>query len=311
MLKRFPMTRGALAMVVAGLALTPASAAAQSYVALGDSYTSAPLVLPFASGAPLDCLQSGINYPHLTAKALSLSLRDVSCSGASVGDMTSAQHSDQPPQFDALSQSTNVVTFSIGGNDNGTFSTAAVGCFEADIFDFLNRGAPCQSKYGNTFANQIASDGPRIGNALAQIHALSPNAKVFVVGYPDVLPQSGNCYPQVPLTTGDVSYLNGVEHDLNSMLASEASSHDATYVDTFTPSIGHDACKSESRRWVEPPIPSSLAAPVHPNAAGEAADAQDVEAAFSAANVGQSIRHTSRRVAARNRRHNRRHHHRH
>ena len=67
-----------------------------------------------------------------------------------------------------------------------------------------------------------------------------------MVGYPDILPQSGNCYPTMPLTTGDTAYLNGVEKDLNAMLASEAAANGATFVDTFTPSIGHDACKSTS-----------------------------------------------------------------
>ena len=52
----------------------------------------------------------------------------------------------------------------------------------------------------------------------------------------------------MPLTTGDVAYLNGVEQELSSMLSSEAASNGAAYVDTYTPSIGHDACKSLSVR---------------------------------------------------------------
>jgi hypothetical protein len=199
--------------------------------------------------------------------------------------MTTAQYPDQPPQFAALSSSTNVVTLGIGGNDNNTFITAVAGCGALDAGDAANIGAPCQSAFGNYFANNIAADGPNIGAAIDRIHTLSPNAKVFVVGYPDILPQSGNCYPQVPLTTGDVTYLNGVENDLNTMLANEASAHNATYVDTLTPSIGHDACKPEGVRWIEPPIPGTDAISVHPNAAGETADAQDVESAMTAGGI--------------------------
>jgi hypothetical protein len=270
----------------AALAIAPATASAsQSYVALGDSYTSAPGVLPVASGAPLECGQSAVNYPHLTAQALGLGLHDVSCGGATVQNMTTAQYPDQPPQFNALTSTTNVVTLGIGGNDNNTFITAVAACGVLDAGDAANIGAPCQSAYGNYFANNIAADGSNIGAAIDQIHSLSPNAKVFVVGYPDILPQSGNCYPQVPLTTGDVTYLNGVEKDLNSMLANEAGAHNATYVDTFTPSIGHDACKPEGVRWIEPPVPGTDAISVHPNAAGEAADAQDVESAMTAAGI--------------------------
>jgi hypothetical protein len=89
-----------------------------------------------------------------------------------------------------------VVTLGIGGNDNNTFIEAVAECGATDAADALNIGAPCKSLFGNQFSNQIASDAPNIGAAIAQIHRLSPNAKVFVVGYPDILPQSGNCYPR-------------------------------------------------------------------------------------------------------------------
>jgi hypothetical protein len=69
------------------------------------------------------------------------------------------------------------------------------------------------------------------------------------------------------------------------MLANEAAAHSATFVDTYTPSIGHDACKPEGVRWIEPVVPGTDAITVHPNAAGEAADAKDVQAAMAAAGI--------------------------
>jgi hypothetical protein len=275
-----------VATLAALLAFAPApslAGAAPPYVSLGDSYTSGPLILPPALGAPLDCLQSARNYPHLTAAALGLSLSDVSCSGATTADFTTAQYSDQPPQFNALTSSTQVVSVGIGGNDNGLFFNTLITCAAEDlVFPF---GTPCKNTYGHKLAEEIVADGPVIGAALHQIHVTSPAAKVFVVGYPDILPQSGNCWPTVPLTTGDVAYLNGVEKELNSMLSSEASANTSTYVDTYTPSIGHDACKSISTRWVEPVLPESDAFSVHPNEHGMAADASEVEAAMRAKGV--------------------------
>jgi hypothetical protein len=53
------------------------------------------------------------------------------------------------------------------------------------------------------------------------------------------------------------------------MLASTAAANGATFVDTYTPSIGHDACQGSSARWVEGLVPTVAAAPFHPNAAGE------------------------------------------
>ena len=259
----------------------PAHAAAGLYVALGDSYTSGPLITPVSATAPVECLQSAVNYPHLTAKALGLSLTDVSCAGADVSDLTSSQYPGVAPQFSALGASDSVVTLGIGGNDDETFITAVAGCSALDVADVLNIGAPCKAAFGNYFADNISSDGPNIGAALRRIHTLAASAKVYVVGYPDILPQSGNCFTSIPLTTADVAYLNSMEHDLNSMLAQEAAANGATFVDTYDPSIGHDLCKPESTRWIEPLIPASSAAFVHPNAAGEAALAGMVEAAVN------------------------------
>ncbi|HEY2578239.1 MAG TPA: SGNH/GDSL hydrolase family protein [Streptosporangiaceae bacterium] len=263
----------------------PVSASGNGYVALGDSYTSGPLILPLAPGAPAECLQSAINYPHLAATALGLGLTDVSCGGATVSDMTSSQYPGVAPQFSALTPATSVVTLGIGGNDNNTFITSVLGCAALDVLDVLDIGTPCKDAFGSKFASSIASDAPNIAAALRGIHGLSPHAKVFVVGYPDILPQSGNCYTQIPITTGDVAYLNGVELDLNGMLAAQAAANGATFVNTYTPSIGHDACKPESVRWIEPVLPGTDSAPVHPNAAGEAADARVAEAAMQAAGI--------------------------
>jgi hypothetical protein len=275
----------ALAATLLAFAATPSPAGASpSYVSLGDSYTSGPFILPFASGAPLECLQSARNYSHLSAAALGLSLTDVSCSGATTENITTtAQYSGQPPQIDALSSSTQVVSVGIGGNDKGLFLNTLITCGAEDlVFPF---GTPCKDTYGHKLAEEIAEDGPIVGAMLHQVHVISPSAKVFVVGYPDILPQSGNCWPTVPLTTGDVAYLNGVEKELNSMLSSEAGSNGATYVDTYTPSIGHDACKSLSVRYVEPVLPESDAFSVHPNAKGMEADASEVEAAMRAKGI--------------------------
>lgn len=273
----------ATAGVMSLMAVAPSLAAAPRYVSLGDSYVSGPLILPPALGAPLDCLQSARNYPHLSAAALGLALTDVSCSGATTSDFTTAQLADQPPQFNALNSSTQVVSVGIGGNDNGLFGETLVTCGLEDlVFPF---GTPCKNTYGNKLAEEITADGTVVGAALHQVHVLSPSAKLFVVGYPDILPQSGSCWPSVPLTSGDVSYLNGVEKDLNSMLAGEAAANGASYVDTYTPSVGHDACKSSSTRWVEPVLPESDAFSVHPNEKGMAADASEVEAAMRAQGI--------------------------
>ena len=278
------MVGGVLACAPLGVAAS-AAATPPNYVALGDSYTSAPNDGALAPGAPLLCLPSTANYPHIVSASLGASLTDVSCAGATVQNMTTSQYADQPPQFNALTSSTQVVTLGIGGNDNNTFVDAIVDCFATDALDFFNIGAPCKAVFGSTFVDNVSSDAPNIASALNGIHQRSPGAKVFVVGYPDILPQSGNCFTSIPVTSGDVSYLNNLELTLNGMLRTEAAANGATYVDTFTPSIGHDACKSSKVRYVEPVISGSSGIILHPNVAGESADSAEVLAAMKAAGI--------------------------
>jgi len=77
-----------------------------------------------------------------------------------------------------------------------------------------------------------------------------------------------------------VPYLRGVEKALNSMLAAEAAANNATFVDTYTASIGHDVCQAPGTKWVEGLLPTAPAAPFHPNRLGEQGMAQQVLAAL-------------------------------
>jgi hypothetical protein len=93
---------------------------------------------------------------------------------------------------------------------------------------------------------------------------------VYVVGYPSILPAKGtDCGRDLPIAAGDVTFLRQKQQELNTMLGERARAAGATYVDTFTPSTGHDACSPAATRWIEPLNPSSPAAVVHPNEHGE------------------------------------------
>jgi len=268
--------------VLATLALATASASAADWVGLGDSYAAGPLI-PNQQLSPLGCLRSDHNFAHLAAAQVGQSLRDVSCSGATTDDMTQPQDvtaGTNPPQFDALSAATRTVTLQIGGNDIG-FTSIIENCASASPF-----GHPCQDKYvvngHDALADRIAAAAPKVAAAIQGIHARSPQARVFVVNYAAILPESGSgCWPTVPLAWADVPYLRGVQKGLNAMLAQQAAGNGATLVDDYTASIGHDACKPSSTKWVEPLVPTHAAAPFHPNARGEAGIAGVVAAAVA------------------------------
>jgi lysophospholipase L1-like esterase len=262
------------AAVVVGLP-TNASAAPPSgrYVALGDSFTSGPLI---PTQVDLNCVRSNRNYPSLLAAAIpSSSFADVSCGGAKTDDILNPGNGQLgitvPPQINAVNASTALVTVGIGGNDIG-FSSIISNCAEDSLSNPF--GSPCRDRYtaGGTdeLRARIAATAPKVATVLQRVRAAAPSARVVVIGYIAILPDTGfGCWPTVPVAFGDVPYLRGVQKALNSMLAATAGANGATYVDVYTPSIGRDACKSSSVRWTEGLIPGNSAAPFHPNAAGE------------------------------------------
>jgi hypothetical protein len=273
-----------LAFACAALALVLAaapSARAADWVGLGDSYAAGPLI-PNQSLQPLGCLRSSRNFAHLAAARVGMSLADASCSGAETGDMTAPQSTGagtNPPQFNALSAATKLVSLQIGGNDVG-FTEVIENCVTYNPFSH-----PCQDRYvvngRDEISARIAATGPKVAAVLAGIKSRSATARVLVVNYAAILPESGRgCWPQVPVAYADVPYLRAKQHELNAMLATQASAAGATLVDDFTASTGKNACTSPTVRWVEPLVPNNAAAPFHPNARGEAGVADAVVAAL-------------------------------
>ncbi len=283
------LRRNLMLVVLAGIfsACLPATAgAAISYVAMGDSYTSGPGILPYSPTAPPECGQSERNYPHLVAAALNLTLTDVSCGGAKTENFTVAQYPDQPPQFEALSASTEVVSLGMGGNDGNLFGTLLQGCTEAGIVH-ANEKAPCEAEYQGLVTATLAADKAPFEAALAEIHVLSPKAKVFVVGYPDIAPKDGLCpRREFPWTKGDLKWFRkDVEKVGNQDLKEEAQANGAIFVPTFKQSEGHNACEPVGTRWIEPVFESLTGVAVHPNALGQENDAFDVELTMLKAGV--------------------------
>ncbi|MHA6618354.1 SGNH/GDSL hydrolase family protein [Pseudonocardia sp. DLS-67] len=261
-------------MATAGpAAADPDQGPVQRYVALGDSYAAGPLV-PIPTGEPAGCLRSDHNYPSVVARELGVAdFQDASCSGATTENIDGPQSvplGENPPQLDALTPDTQLVTITIGGNDVG-FGDIVQEC--ATRSPLQPTGSACKDHYtaGGTdqLAQRIDDAAPKVADTLAAIDGRSPDARVLLVGYPAILPDEGpGCFPVVPFSPGDVAYLRDVEKDLNAMLAKQAAAAGQDFVDTYTPSIGHDSCQPPGTKWVEGLVPTAPAAPVHPNALG-------------------------------------------
>lgn len=249
------------------------------YVALGDSYSSAAGVLPTVPGSPPLCSRSRLNYPHdIAFVTRPRSFTDVSCSGATTSDFSSPQYPGVPAQLDAVDSSTRLVTMTIGGNDGNAFSDILGACISASAEEVATTGSiygdPCKQKYGPTFDAIVAGvTYPNLVAALTKVHAKAPYATVAILGYPHALPAVGvpSCYPSMPISMGDVPYVDDWAQTLNTAVEKAAADTGTRFIDMGPSSVGHDACQPFWRRWVEPFNGPINAAPVHPNAFGEAA----------------------------------------
>jgi lysophospholipase L1-like esterase len=251
------------------------AAGTNAYVALGDSYTSGPFTGAITN---LFCTRSNNNYPSLVAAAIQpASFTDASCGGAHTDNMTEPQTNNSglaanPPQFDALTPDTTLVTIGIGVND-AQLVNVILECFGADLLS--PTGSACQDHYTAGGVNQITEwidqVGPKLAAVYQGIHTRSPEARVLAVGYPAVLPVDGTgCWPMTPLSPDDVSFLASMIVALDRTIATVAAANDVQYVDTYEPTIGYDVCQPIGRAGFTSILPTSgISAPLHPDALGE------------------------------------------
>jgi hypothetical protein len=181
------------------------------YAALGDSFSSGEGAPPFEAGTDVPysgnladydiCHRSNGAYARLLAgdESLRLSIRDKgfrACSGAITTQLTTnwpATKLDGTPgpntkedrQILALNDSVNVVTISIGGNDAG-FKDFVARCMLADCSSAATR----QEFLGKK--GKVTTLNTKLTDAYTEILKDAPNAKVYVVGYPQLLP-TANC----------------------------------------------------------------------------------------------------------------------
>ncbi len=101
-------------------------------------------------------------------------------------------------------------------------------------------------------AQRIAATAPKIAAVLQAAHQKNASAKIFLIGYPDILPPTTGCWPSLPILPADIPYLYNVEIELNTMLANVAAANGATFVDLYPGTEAHNACSSDLDREGHP-----------------------------------------------------------
>ncbi|MFE9746831.1 SGNH/GDSL hydrolase family protein [Saccharothrix saharensis] len=327
------MARLALAVVLLTAAPATADATTETYqwAALGDSYTAGVFI-----GAPLPavgdenrdgCDRTTNSYPDLVHRSLSefppggpVQLADFSCGGAEIRHIASDEQRpvspvDAPDEWPLVSpqvrragldEGTDVVTIGVGGNSL-PFAGMLAKCVELGL-----SGRSCREHYENPPEGEEGIDAKfgRIQDEyitmLASVHDAAPNARVITVGYPAVLPEEStdcaltNWTELFSIRHDDIDWLRGVLERLNRTIQSTSSFFRDRYVDVYSSSVGHDACRPADEKWVEGICgdaedywPTQIALPgqpitcpggkhatlVHPNARGHENVADHVERA--------------------------------
>ena len=255
-----------------GGAESAAPPAVSSYVALGDSYTAAPLVpsTDLAEG----CFRSDGNYPSLLADRLQVErFVDVSCSGADTTAVSGPQataggRGRVPPQLRAVRGDTDLVTVGIGANDEGFFAGLASRCIAS------NAERLCTDAFLQQARAVLGRTRLRVAEVLTRVKGRAPEASVVLVGYPRLVAPGRPC-PQVPVPADRLDEVAAIETRLNQALRTAAAAAGAGFVDMHPSSRGHEICSPEP--WINGRRTDDAAAlAFHPFAVGQAAVAEQV-----------------------------------
>lgn len=244
--------------------------AGEYYVAIGDSFTAGgPIGTLQPNSDP--CQRSTINYPSLVARELGYTLTDVSCVGATTESALKGLPG-VPPQVDALTRATNLVTVSVAGNDLRMFSNVFSTCFRTSRPSASD--APCENETSESQAPKAEEVTKHVGTLMDEVRRRAPNALIIAVNYPQLMPAEPVC-ADTPFSPLDIEWLAKVEQSVSDTVRDAASKRDIPLIDIHTPSKRHALCSSDP--WVNGARPEPDGGLLyHPNAAGAEAAARAI-----------------------------------
>ncbi|GAB2880453.1 SGNH/GDSL hydrolase family protein [Streptomyces mayteni] len=214
---------------VLALLAGPAHAAAPSYVALGDSYSSGNGAGSYISSSG-DCHRSNNAYPARWAAANApSSFTFAACSGAVTTDVINGQ-------LGALNSSTTLVSITIGGNDAG-FADAMTTCVTGSDSTCVNRLNTARSYINATLPGRLDA----VYNA---VRSRAPNARVVVLGYPRMYIEPSPWYC-LGLSNTKREAINDVADVLNSVISGRASAAGFRFGDVRPTFNTHELCSGD------------------------------------------------------------------
>ncbi len=239
------------------------------YVALGSSFAAGLGLGPRVPGSPIVCQRSVNGYPQQLARLSGLALSDMSCSGATVSHVLRGGQMFLGPQIAALGPKTRLVTLTAGGNDIGYVGDLTAmalrrrgGLTGFVVGQFWNGARPVAERNFNVLRADLLA-------TLREIRRRAPEARIYVVTYPEILPPDGTC-PGLGIGADEAGLMRQVGARLAQVTREAANEAGVGVIDMDQLSAGHDACSKEA--WVNGAIPGQ-GAPFHPTLAGARAAA--------------------------------------
>ncbi len=212
---------------------------------------------------------------------LNLDLVDVSCSGATTGHLTGLREMPEgnaiPPQLDALTAETRLVTITIGGNDLAYIGRLTAGSCFGLVAETGGSTTSCRAVPPLPTEQMYADLSARMDTIAKEVRRRAPAARLMFVDYLAVLPEAGQC-AATPLPAGQADADREIAHRLAGITHKIAGDNGAGIIAASELSKGHDACSASP--WMhgfprpEAPIAGTL---YHPNAAGMTAVADALE----------------------------------
>ena len=159
-----------------------------------------------------------------------------------------------------------LVTITIGGNDVA---------YVANLMGYSCRdaGGACSVVSDADVEARFAALPQALHRVLAETRRRAPRAKVFLVGYPPVVPEAGRpgCGAEEPMSAANADRMRGVADRLAKAFEAAAKKDRAVFIPSHEIARGHDACAAEP--WVagyKPTLTTGWSLPVayHPNQAG-------------------------------------------
>jgi len=182
------------------------------------------------------CGRSDKSYGPLVAAKYGLQLVDVSCGAAVVPNVLDRPQGTNPPQIDAVTPETKLITIGLGGNDiayNGTALTCG------------DPATVCAAP--PTLAADEAALPGKLDTMLAAVKAKAPKATIVVVTYPREFPKT-NC-PALSLTDDELAMLREMGATVEKALVRAAKKAHVLLADPYAQRGDHTACASASKQW--------------------------------------------------------------